>query len=64
MDTAAELGCQVTYGKYGDRAVIDSTDRDNIVTNGRWQEIRYSKRNAYITMYGKKIYLHKFMRVY
>lgn len=29
MDTAAELGCQVTYGKYGDRVVIDSTNREN-----------------------------------
>lgn len=34
MDTAAELGCQVTYGKYGDRAVIDSTDRENALVNG------------------------------
>lgn len=31
MDTAAELGCQVTYGEYGNRAVIDSTDRENAV---------------------------------
>lgn len=26
IDKAAELGCQVTYGRYGDRAEIDSTD--------------------------------------
>lgn len=40
--------------------------RDSEVTRGRWQEIRYSKRNgyAYITMYGKRIYLHKFQRIY
>ncbi len=29
IDKAAELGCQVTYGRYGDRAEIDSTDREN-----------------------------------
>lgn len=29
IDTAAELGCQVTYGRYGDRAEIDSTDRES-----------------------------------
>lgn len=48
------------------RSTIKQVVRDNIVTNGRWQEIRYSKRNgyAYITMYGKKIYLHKFQRIY
>ena len=27
VDKAAELGCQITYNKYGDRAEIDSTDR-------------------------------------
>ena len=26
IDEAAKLGCVVTYGKYGDRAEIDSTD--------------------------------------
>lgn len=31
IDKAAELGCQVTYGQYGDRAEIDSTDRENAV---------------------------------
>lgn len=39
MDTAAELGCQVTYGKYGDRAVIDSTDRENALVNGKTLEL-------------------------
>ena len=28
VDKAAELGCQVTYGRYGDRAEIDSTGRE------------------------------------
>lgn len=31
VDKAAELGCQVTYNKYGDRAEIDNTDRENAV---------------------------------
>lgn len=31
IDKAAELGCQVTYSRYGDRAEIDSTDRENAV---------------------------------
>lgn len=31
IDKAAELGCQVTYSQYGDRAEIDSTDRENAV---------------------------------
>lgn len=31
IDKAPELGCQVTYGRYGDRAEIDSTDRENAV---------------------------------
>ena len=48
------------------RSTVKMVLRDNIVTNGRWQEIRYSKRNGYpyITMYGRKIYLHRFTRVY
>lgn len=31
IDKASELGCQVTYGRYGDRAEIDSTDRENAI---------------------------------
>ena len=31
IDKAAELGCQVTYGRYGNRAEIDSTDRENML---------------------------------
>ena len=31
VDKATELGCQITYNKYGDRAEIDSTDRENAV---------------------------------
>ena len=31
IDKAAELGCQITYNKYGDHAEIDSTSRENTV---------------------------------
>ena len=31
IDKATELGCQVTYGRYGDRAEIDSTDRESSI---------------------------------
>lgn len=30
IDKAVELGCQVTYARYGDRVEIDSTARENI----------------------------------
>lgn len=29
IDKATELSCQITYGRYGDRAEIDSTDRES-----------------------------------
>lgn len=47
------------------RMIVKYVARDSEVTRGRWQEIHYSKRNgyAYITMYGKRIYLHKFQRI-
>lgn len=28
IDEAERIGCKVTYGRYGDRAEIDSTDRE------------------------------------
>lgn len=112
IDKATELGCQITYSKYGNIVTIDSTDRESSimetnrskfeshgyiinsiaekleiqisqsgdaaryqstirwssrgteVIHGRWQEIRYSKRNnsPYITMFGKRLYLTNFMR--
>ena len=47
-------------------STIKFTVKDPEVTRGRWQEIRYSKRNgyAYIVKYGKRLYLHKFLRIY
>lgn len=42
IDKAAELDCQVTYGRYGDRAEIDSTDRESqiIAQTGRGEQDR------------------------
>lgn len=53
---------QVSYS--GDAARYRMTAGEHIIT-GRWQEIRFSKRdgNAYIIMYGKRLYLHQFQRV-
>ena len=31
IDKATELDCRITYGRYGDCAEIDSTDRENAV---------------------------------
>ena len=31
IDEAERIGCKVTYGRYGDRAEIDSTDRENAI---------------------------------
>lgn len=48
------------------RMTVKYVVRGCVVTQGRWQKIRYSKRqgSAYITMYGKRIYLYKFRRIY
>ena len=37
IDKATELGCQITYSKYGNIVTIDSTDRENriIAATGR-----------------------------
>ena len=42
IDKATELGCQVTYGRYGNRAEIDSTDRESqiIAQTGRGEQDR------------------------
>lgn len=48
IDKATELGCQITYSKYGNIVTIDSTDRESLIiaTTGRdgqdravWAEI-------------------------
>ena len=39
IDKATELGCQVTYSQYGDRAEIDSTDRENAVLQGTGKSV-------------------------
>ena len=52
IDKATELGCQITYSKYGNIVTIDSTDRESsiIAQTGRggqdrvvWAE-RYAAR--------------------
>lgn len=42
IDEAERIGCKVTYGRYGDRAEIDSTDRESqiIAQTGRGEQDR------------------------
>lgn len=42
IDKATELGCQITYSKYGNIVTIDSTDRESriIATTGRDEQDR------------------------
>lgn len=42
IDKATELGCQITYSKYGNIVTIDSTDRESriIATTGRGEQDR------------------------
>ena len=67
-DGAECIEIQISHSGDAARYVstIMFTVRDPEVTRGRWQEIRYSKRNgyAYIVKYGKRLYLHKFLRIY
>ena len=63
--SAEKLEIQISQS--GDAARYQSTirwsSRGTEVIHGRWQEIRYTKRNnrPYITMFGKKLYLTSFM---
>lgn len=67
-DGAECIEIQISHSGDAARYVstIMFTVKDPEVTRGRWQEIRYSKRNsyAYIVKYGKRLYLHKFLRIY
>lgn len=64
---AEQLEIQISQS--GDAARYKSTihwsSRGTEVIHGRWQEIRYAKRNnrPYITMYSKKLYLDKFIKI-
>lgn len=42
IDKATELGCQITYSKYGNIVTIDSTDRESLIiaTTGRGEQDR------------------------
>lgn len=59
---------EIQISRSGDAARYRSTiywsSKGIEVIHGRWQEIRYSKRNnyAYITMFGKRLYIHNFIR--
>lgn len=59
---------EIQISQSGDAAryqsIINWSSRGKEVIHGRWQEIRYSKRNArpFITMFGKRLYLDKFIR--
>ena len=59
---------EIQISQSGDAARYQSTIHWPLgrieVIHGRWQEIRYSKRNnnPYITMFGKRLYLDNFMR--
>lgn len=46
IDEAAELCCQITYNKYGDRAEIDSTDRESAE---RYRQRRKFNNNSKFT---------------
>lgn len=66
-DGAECIEIQISHSGNAARYVstIKFTVKDPEVTRGRWQEIRYSKRHgyAYIVKYGKRLYLHKFLRI-
>lgn len=61
-----KLEIQISQSGYTARyqSTIRLSSRDTEVIHGRWQGIRYSKRNnsPYITMFGKRLYLTNFMR--
>lgn len=60
-----KLEIQISQSGYTARyqSTIRLSSRDTEVIHGRWQGIRYSKRNnsPYITMFGKRLYLNNFM---
>ena len=65
IDKATELGCQITYSKYGNIVTIDSTDWESriIATTGRggqdravWAE-KYAASNVYGGMAVKSVEL-------
>ena len=47
VDKAAELGCQITYNKYGDRAEIDSTGRENTVLQSTGKSVDDCKARSF-----------------
>ena len=61
--------CEIQISHSGDsaryRVITKCTGGPDEITRGRWQEIKFTRRNglAYITMRGKKLYLHDFMKI-
>lgn len=48
IDKATELGCQITYSKYGNIVTIDSTDLESqiIATTGRGEQSYMGRENS------------------
>ena len=49
IDKATELGCQITYSKYGNIVTIDSTDRERRTEQSRMGREICSKNERKIT---------------
>ena len=47
VDKATELGCRITYNKYGDRAEIDSTGRENTVLKSTGKSLNDCKARIF-----------------
>lgn len=65
--TQYEIQLSITCQLARYRATTRYVTRGNVVTNGRWQEVRYSKRDGYayiIAANGRRLYLHKFVKIY
>lgn len=58
-----QLSFRGDHARY--RATTKYTCKKPEISQGKWQEIKFNKDGwAYITVKGKKLYLHKFQRVY
>ena len=66
FDGAREYEIQISHAgdaaRYRRILRLSSGTKVNL---GRWQEIHYNnKGDSYITMYGRRIYLHNFLKIY
>ena len=62
IDKATELGCQITYSKYGNIVTIDSTDRESriIATTGRVAKLEQERPER---IHGRDTGEHKSQRM-